>query len=123
VPKDSKPPDLDGRRLARPAALILAVERPGSTSALRAALARPPQAPALLVIDRPQAPEPVPIDVTLSIDPPASHCRHARCCQCGAARGTPEHAGECPDAAVARALAKRREGHTARKLLPKKAQP
>lgn len=29
---------------------------------------------------------------------PNMHCRHERCCQCGAVRGTPEHAIECPDA-------------------------
>lgn len=38
---------------------------------------------------------------------PANHCRHARCCQCGAVRGTPEHAAACPDALIARAISKR----------------
>ena len=49
-----------------------------------------------------------------------SHCRHAVCCQCGAARGTAEHERECPDAIVARAMAKASEGHVSRKLLPRK---
>jgi hypothetical protein len=51
-----------------------------------------------------------------------NHCRHSRCCQCGAVRGTPEHERACPDAAIRRGIAKHNEGYTPRKLT-RKAQP
>jgi hypothetical protein len=118
-PNNSKPPDLDCWSPALPVALALTAERSGSlTSAVAAAIARPP-AVLLLDRDRPKAAEPEPpIDVILPLIAlrPAGHCPHARCCQCGAVRGTPEHAKECPDAAAMRALAKRSAGYTPRKL-------
>lgn len=44
------------------------------------------------------------------------HCRHERCCQCGAVRGTPEHATECPDAVTFAKLHARAMQHQSRKL-------
>jgi len=91
------------------------IAAPDADGALRAPLLRTADAPTLLILDRPKAAEPEElIDVILPVAP--GHCRHERCCQCGAARGTPEHARVCPDAALARAFAKRREGYTPRKL-------
>lgn len=104
-----------------PMLVVAGTEAPG---ALRAGLlATAGREPPLLLIDRPKAAEPeAPIDVILPVavarpvNRTNGHCPHARCCQCGAVRGTPEHAKACPDAAVTRALAKRSEGYVGRKL-------